>query len=86
VDRKQLQRLSEAETAQMTAAYQDGKSVYELAPMFGIHRTTVGIILRRHGVTTGKQGIPKNQWADAVRLRLDEGWTYQAIADHYGVS
>jgi hypothetical protein len=34
----------------MAGQYRSGKTVYELAPMFGIARQTVGIILRRHGL------------------------------------
>jgi hypothetical protein len=37
----------------MAGQYRNGKTVYELAPMFGIARQTVGIILRRQGVGTG---------------------------------
>jgi hypothetical protein len=36
----------------MAGQYRDGKTVYELALVFGIARQTVGIILRRHGVDT----------------------------------
>ncbi|MDR0436082.1 MAG: hypothetical protein LBH11_04890 [Propionibacteriaceae bacterium] len=49
---KQLQRLSEAQIEDMAEQYRNGKTVYGLAPMFGIARQTVGIILRRQGVDT----------------------------------
>jgi transposase-like protein len=52
VRHKQLRRLSDEEIADMTEQYLDGKTVYQLAPIFGIARQTVGIILQRQGVDT----------------------------------
>jgi hypothetical protein len=39
----------------MAEQYRNGKTVYELAPILGIDRQTVGIILRRHGVVAQDQ-------------------------------
>ncbi|MDR1426540.1 MAG: hypothetical protein LBJ08_02105 [Bifidobacteriaceae bacterium] len=69
MDRRQLQRPSGAKIAQMAAAYQDGKSVYELAFMFDVHRTTVGVILRRHGVTAAKPAIHIAKLRKHLRLQ-----------------
>jgi transposase-like protein len=52
VRHKQLRRLSDEEIADMTEQYQGGKTVYQLAPIFGIARQTVGIILQRQRVDT----------------------------------
>jgi transposase-like protein len=52
VRHKQLRRLSGEQIEDMVEQYRNGKTVYELAPSFGIARQTVGIILRRQGVDT----------------------------------
>jgi hypothetical protein len=52
VRHRQVRRLSEAQIEDMAGQYRNGKTVYELAPIFGIARQTVGIILRRQGVAT----------------------------------
>lgn len=43
-------RLSPAETEALIAEYQSGKEPTELGEKFGIHRITVGKILRRNGI------------------------------------
>jgi DNA-directed RNA polymerase specialized sigma24 family protein len=48
---KQAQRrLTPAEELEAIAAYRSGLTVYEVGEKFGIHRTTVSAIMRRHGV------------------------------------
>jgi len=56
VRHKQCRRLTEAQIAELVEQYRSGLTVYELAEVFGIHRTTVGIILRRHGVARSERG------------------------------
>ena len=56
VRHKQCRRLTEAQIEELAAQYRNGLTVYELAGVFGIHRTTVGIILRRHGVARSERG------------------------------
>ena len=50
--RRQVKRLSGDEVVRLVDAYRSGRTVYELGREFGIHRTTVGAILRRKGVDT----------------------------------
>ena len=56
VRHKQCRRLSVAQIEGLVEQYRSGLTVYELAVVFGIHRTTVGIILRRHGVARSERG------------------------------
>jgi DNA-binding CsgD family transcriptional regulator len=84
VRHKQLRRLSEAEVEEMAALYLDGKTVYELAPIFGIARQTVGIILRRHGVDTSRQKLDESNRHEIERLRA-EGMSYERIGERLGI-
>lgn len=43
-------RLTGEEQPRLVSDYQAGQSVYDLAETFGIHRTTVAVLLRRNGV------------------------------------
>jgi hypothetical protein len=52
----------------MMEAYRNGKTVYQLAEVFGIARQTVGVILRRRGVPT-RGGVPSADRAEVARLR-----------------
>ncbi|MDR1293686.1 MAG: hypothetical protein LBK59_01815 [Bifidobacteriaceae bacterium] len=49
---KQIRRLSGAQIEEMAEQYRNGKTVYELAPIFGVTRQTVGTVLRSRGVDT----------------------------------
>ena len=49
--RKQVQvRLDESQELAVIAAYRSGLTVYKVGAKFGIHRTTVSAIMRRHEV------------------------------------
>jgi len=48
VRRRQVRRLTETQIEELAEAYKSGKTVYQLAGVYGLNRTTVGIILRRH--------------------------------------
>ncbi|MFC8936003.1 hypothetical protein ACFT1A_28325 [Rhodococcus sp. NPDC057135] len=43
-------RLSEAELAEMIDVYRSGKTAFEVAKLFGIHRQTVTGLLIKHGI------------------------------------
>jgi len=43
-------RLSEAELAEMIGVYRSGKTAFEAAKLFGIHRQTVTRLLVKHGI------------------------------------
>jgi len=64
--------LKGAETERLAEAYLSGKTVYELGREFGIHRTTVGIILKRHGVPMRMRGLDEALRVEVTRLH-DEG-------------
>ncbi|MCL1837961.1 MAG: helix-turn-helix domain-containing protein [Propionibacteriaceae bacterium] len=81
---RQVRRLSEVQIEQMVEAYRSGKTVYQLAEVFGIHRITVGIILKRHGVVMRGQGLAESQRAEVLRLRAD-GMSYARIGERFGV-
>jgi hypothetical protein len=51
---------------QNLTAYGERKSVKELAQTFGIHRVTVTVLLRRHGVQLRRAGLAAEA-AHAVR-------------------
>ena len=76
--------LSGTEVERLAAEYLSGKTVYELGREFGIHRTTVGIILKRHGVKMRRQGIDASLRAEIIQLRQD-GWSYARLGERYGV-
>ncbi|MDR2565138.1 MAG: hypothetical protein LBC97_03585 [Bifidobacteriaceae bacterium] len=82
--RRQLRRLSEAETEEMLEAYRNGKTVYQLAEVFGIARQTVGVILQRQGIPT-RRGVPSADRAEVARLR-GEGWSRAKLADKWRVN
>ncbi|WP_280450690.1 helix-turn-helix domain-containing protein [Nocardia cyriacigeorgica] len=81
---RRLRRLNEVERAALAEAYLDGKTVYELAEMYGISRDTVGKHLKRMGVEMRMQGLSEEQIDEAVRL-YGEGWSAQRIGDKLGV-
>ncbi len=84
VGSRQLRRLTTAQTADLVEAYRGGKTVFELAEMFGVHRTTVGIILRRQGVAT-RNSVPACDVAEVARLR-SQGWSCRELARRWGVN
>ncbi|WP_205857676.1 sigma factor-like helix-turn-helix DNA-binding protein [Phytoactinopolyspora endophytica] len=66
-------------------AYASGKSAYQLATQFGIHRLTVSEHLHRRGVRMRQQGISAEQIVLAGRL-YDEGWSLARIGKEFGSS
>ncbi len=81
---KQLRRLTTAQIADLVEAYRGGKTVFELAETFGVHRTTVGIILQRQGVAT-RNSVPAGDVSEVVRLR-SQGWMCRELAQRWGVN
>jgi len=76
--------LSDSEIERLAKAYLDGKTVYELSREFGIHRTTVGIILKRHRAKMRRQGINEGLRAEIIQLRQD-GWSYAQLGERFEV-
>jgi DNA-binding transcriptional regulator LsrR (DeoR family) len=48
--KKVMRQLRAAEAAELAVAYRAGSTTKELAARYGIHRTTVSIVLERQGV------------------------------------
>jgi hypothetical protein len=68
----------------MVEAYQGGRTVYQLAEVFGVARQTICIVLRRRGVPT-RRGVPSADRAEVARLRC-EGWSRAKLADTWRVN
>jgi hypothetical protein len=52
--------------------------VPEVSGEFGVHRVTVGVILKRNGVENQRRGLDESQRAEVARLR-DEGMSYRSV-------
>ena len=76
--------LKYEEIARLIEGYRSGKTMYELAHEFGIHRVTVGVILKRNGVEIRRRGLDDSQRAEVARLR-GEGMSYSRIGERFGV-
>ncbi|GLY19975.1 hypothetical protein Kisp01_69890 [Kineosporia sp. NBRC 101677] len=64
--------------------YQQGRTTYELAQQFGIHRVTVSQHLHRSGVTMRRQGLGDDAFHEAARL-CEGGLSLARVADRFGV-
>jgi DNA-directed RNA polymerase specialized sigma24 family protein len=81
--RRQAQRrLTTKQAQRLTAEYENGASMKELAKRWSLHRTTVAAQLRQAGIRLRRQGIP-DALLDEVIQRYDEGWSCQQLAKHY---
>lgn len=81
---KTLRKLKLAEISELVAQFQAGSSVYKLADRFGIHRSTVGRLLRSQGIDTTAPALTEELVREAVQLYTD-GWSCKKIARHVGV-
>jgi transcriptional regulator of acetoin/glycerol metabolism len=82
---RQLQRrLTDAEVAELVTAYEDHELVHEIAQRFGIHRTTVTALLRRHGVELRRAGLVAADIPRAAKL-YGQGWSLARLGARYGV-
>jgi IS30 family transposase len=78
-------QLRESEVDELVAGYRAGASVYVLARQFGVHRGTVGRLLRSRGVDTTPVALTPAQVKLSAEL-YEEGWSLVKIARHFGVS
>jgi IS30 family transposase len=76
--------LKVEEIAHLIEGYRNGGTVYQLAAQFGVHRITVGVILKRNGVEIRRRGLDESQRAEVARLR-GEGMSYARIGERLGV-
>ena len=83
--RKQRQRrLPAPQAAELTASYQAGATLRDVASQFGVHRETAAGILERHGVARRNQPLSADQIAEAMTL-YQEGLSLAAVGEHFGV-
>ncbi len=82
---KQTQRrLTLQQQAEVVGRYQAGAQMSYLAKHFGVHRSTVSAILKRHGVSTRQSGLSANQVDEAVLL-YGQGKSLAIIGNKLGV-
>lgn len=85
--RRQAQRrLDEQERARLVERYVAGASANEMARRFGVHKETVYGIVDAAGVRRrAKRKLTAGDEIEAQQLRA-EGWSYQALGQHFGVA
>ena len=83
--RQVQRRLNEPEQAALVERFGEGAELATLAEEFGIHRDTVGKILRRQGVARRYGVVTGEVLAEAIRLH-EEGWTFERLGERYGVN
>lgn len=82
---KQTQRrLTLEQQSEVVRRYEAGAQMSYLAQHFGVHRSTVSAILKRHGVSTRQSGLSANRVAQAVML-YGQGKSLAVIGNELGV-
>jgi uncharacterized protein (DUF433 family) len=79
-----LRKLKPHEVDELVDQYQAGSSVYQLSDRFGIHRSTVGRLLRSRGIDTTAPALTEDRVREAVQLYAD-GWSCKKLAKHFNV-
>jgi hypothetical protein len=79
-----MKRLDALAVSDLIDGNRGGAKVKDLAQRFGVHRTTVTCLLRRHGVQLRPVGLSPGQLCDATRL-YREGWSLAMLGDKFGV-
>lgn len=82
---RQYKHFKPDEVEAVTAKYQQGATVYELAEEFTCHRTTISKLLKQGGVAMRRTGLTGQQTETAVHM-YEQGLSAAAIGDHLGVS
>lgn len=82
---KPARRLGPAEVASLVERYQAGATARQLAGEFGIHRVTVGKLMRREGVRLRLDGLDPSQVEKAAQLYA-RGWSSARIGAQLGVA
>jgi hypothetical protein len=77
-------RLTHEQRVELVAQYEAGVPTLELARRFGLHRTSVSVILQEAGVLRPRQVLTGEQVELAVQLRA-QGRFYRQIAERFGV-
>ena len=82
---KQIQRrLTLEQQSEVVRRYQAGAQMSYLAKHFGVHRSTVSAILKRHGVSTRQSGLSADQ-VDQTVLLYGRGKSLAVIGNELGV-
>ncbi len=72
----------------MIKRYEETHNVYTVAEEFGVHRTTVGHVLKRNNIKAyGNRGmVTKEMEAEIIRLYVEEGKSQSYIAKVFGIN
>jgi len=82
---KQTQRrLTLEQQREVVRRYQAGAQMNYLAQHFGVHRSTVSAVLKRHGVSTRQSGLSADQ-VDRAVLLYGQGKSLAVIGSKLGV-
>jgi transcriptional regulator with XRE-family HTH domain len=84
VTRQSQIRLDPQDANSLATAYRDGMTIKELARRFGIHRSTVTALLRRHGVELRPSGLAPPDIPTAASL-YGQGWSVARLGERFGV-
>jgi hypothetical protein len=76
--------LSVDKIDRLVDGYRGGSTMKELTRQFGIHRVTVGLLVRRAGVPVRRASLDESLRPEIAHLR-DEGWSYFRLGERYGV-
>lgn len=76
-------RVSASKVTRIVAAYGAGKTIYEIVKEYGIHRVTVGEVLKREGVRMRRQSPTEAQVSEMIRL-YSEGLSLKKVGDRLG--
>lgn len=79
-------KFNEDDISNMIAAFQSGKSTKELGEMFNCSKTTIGKILREHGVDVSKGKARRKLDDDKVISMYKEMHNIEEIASYFDVS
>ena len=82
--RQRQRRLSMTEITELIKEYEQRGPVNQLAQQFGIHRTTVTALLRRHEVKLRRAGLAPAE-IPTVALLYSQGWSLSRLGAKYGV-
>ncbi len=78
-------RVSKEKEHKIVEGYRAGRTVYELADKFGIHRITVGEVLKRAGVTMRRQA-PTNEQLQEMVILYESGMALLGVGKRTGFS
>ncbi|WP_285645149.1 helix-turn-helix domain-containing protein [Lentzea sp. NBRC 102530] len=84
-DCQTARQLRPAEIDKLVEAYREGWNVQQLARRYNIHRSTVGLYLKAHGIDTKARALRPEQIAEATEL-YQAGATLEHLAKQYGLS